>query len=310
MIVQKNIQSLDVGITPPVTSPKTKSGDIKEAQKDEPVVQNGTFFEKTLSSILVNVLKTDEGRIFIENILQPANKSLRDGDGGFQMNNDSFIQSIFKIITFGEPKKEIASCGHVVTVEYKILNANNLVIEENTSTFPLGSEKIAPALDAVIVGMSIGQTRHATINSKHIADTASNSESYFKVNVLLKDIIPKNFIPDDVKVFDDQLAYRMPLLCGNKTIYDAKITRLKDGKVIFNSENSGKRINMKIGNLSYPVIFSHTLHNKTPVGTRTVIAKGGVFKSYASDYSTIFQDKILPENEYFMLELYNFHGSP
>ena len=64
---------------------------------------------------------------------------------------------------------------------------------------------------------------------------------------------------------------------------------------------------MKIGNLNYPMIFSHSLHNKIPVGTRTVIAKGKCFKSFASDNSTIFPNKILPEDEHFMVEFYNFH---
>ena len=306
MIVQKNIQSLDVKDVLPINNSKETITQPQEKKEDK---QKGTFLEKTLSNILVNVLKTEEGRLFMENILQPANKSIGDSSSGFQMNDDSFIQSIFKIITFGEKTAAVASCGHLVKVEYKILNANNSVIEENTSTFPLGSGKIAPGLDAVIVGMSEGQTRHAIINSKYLPETANNKASYFKVNVLLKEITPKNFVPDDVKIFDDKLAYQMPLLCSNRVAYDAKITRLKDGKTMFNSKDSRKRIAMKIGNLNYPVIFSHALHNKIPVGTRTVIAKGNLFKSYVSDYSTIFQDKILPDNEYFMLELSNFDAN-
>jgi hypothetical protein len=37
---------------------------------------------------------------------------------------------------------------------------------------------------------------------------------------------------------------------------------------------------MQIGNLSYPLIFSYALHNKIPIGSRTVIAKGKLFKSF------------------------------
>ena len=39
---------------------------------------------------------------------------------------------------------------------------------------------------------------------------------------------------------------------------------------------------MKIGNLNYPMIFSHALHNKIPVGTRTVIAKGKFDGAYVN----------------------------
>lgn len=305
MIFQQNVNSIKA---PEHLRPKDDTQQEQTSDKQETEL-TGSFFEKTLSSVLINVLKTDEGRMFMESMLQPMNKSVAGSGSGFQMNNDSFINSIFKISTFGEGEKGPASCGHIVTVQYKILSTGNVVLEEKTATFPLGSGKIAPGLDAVIVGMKTGQTRHATITSKYIPETAQDKVSMFKINVLLKEIVPDNFIGDDVKIFDDQLAYRIPLVCANKAIYDAKITRLGNGEIVYNSADIGKKINMVIGNLNYPVIFSHALHNKIPVGTRTVIAKGKLFKSYASDHSTIFPDKKLPENEYFMVEFFNFDDS-
>ena len=305
MIFQQKVNSIKA---PEHLRPKDDTQQEQTSDKQEAEL-TGSFFEKTLSSVLINVLKTDEGRMFMESMLQPMNKSVAGSGSGFQMNNDSFINSIFKISTFGEGEKGPASCGHIVTVQYKILSTSNVVLEEKTATFPLGSGKIAPGLDAVIVGMKTGQTRHATITSKYIPETAQDKVSMFKINVLLKEIVPDNFIGDDVKIFDDQLAYRIPLVCANKAIYDAKITRLGNGEIVYNSADIGKKINMVIGNLNYPVIFSHALHNKIPVGTRTVIAKGKLFKSYASDHSTIFPDKKLPENEYFMVEFFNFDDS-
>ena len=122
-----------------------------EAEKDSSTQTeiSGTFLEKTLSSVMVNVLKSDEGRMFMESMLQPMNKNVSGSGSGFKMNNDNFIQSIFKIKSFGEGKKGPASCGHIVTVHYKILNHQNTVLDEKVVTFPLGSEKIAPGLDAV-----------------------------------------------------------------------------------------------------------------------------------------------------------------
>jgi FKBP-type peptidyl-prolyl cis-trans isomerase len=305
MIFQQNAEKIKTPDKPNRQPTQTERG-----QEATPETQaSGTFFEKTLSSVMINVLKSDEGRIFMESLLQPMNKTVSGSGSGFMMNNDNFIQSIFKINSFGEGEKGPASCGHIVTVHYKILNNQNVVLDEKVTTFPLGSEKIAPGLDAVIVGMRTGETRHATISSKYFQETAQDKLSSFKVNVLLKEIIPQNFIDDDVKIFDDEIAYRIPLMCGNKAIYDAKITKLSNNEVIYNSEDSGKRISMKIGNLSYPMIFSHALHNKIPVGTRTVISKGKFFKSYASENSTIFPNKELPEDEYFMVEFYNFHDN-
>lgn len=164
-------------------------------------------------------------------------------------------------------------------------------------------------MDAVIVGMKTGQTRHATITNKYIPETSKDKPSIFKLNILLKEIIPENFVDDNIKIFDDQMAYRIPLVCANSAIYDARITQLSNGTVLYDSEKAGKKINMRIGHLNYPMIFSHALHNKIPVGTRTVIAKGQWFKSYASKFSTILPDKELPKNEYFMVEFFNFDDS-
>ena len=157
--------------------------------------------------------------------------------------------------------------------------------------------------------MKTGQTRHATITSKYIPEVSEDKVSVFKINVLLKEIMPENFVDDNIKIFDDQMAYRIPLVCANNAIYDARITQLSSGKVLYDSEKLGKKISMRIGNLNYPMIFSHSLHNKIPVGTRTVIAKGQWFKSYASKFSTILPDKELPKEEYFMVEFFNFDNS-
>ena len=91
---------------------------------------------------MINILKSDEGRMFMESMLQPMNKTVAGSGSGFKMNNDNFIQSIFKINSFGDGEKGPASCGHIVTVHYKILNIQNTVLEDKVVTFPLGSEKI------------------------------------------------------------------------------------------------------------------------------------------------------------------------
>lgn len=303
MIFQHSVGRITV---PEHLKDKTEQITPQETKSQETQV-TGTFLEKTLSGVMINILKSDEGRMFMESMLQPMNKTVAGSGSGFKMNNDNFIQSIFKINSFGTGERGPASCGHIVTVHYKILNIQNTVLEHKVATFPLGSEKIAPGVDAVIVGMKTGETRNATISNKYFPDTSKERPSSFKVSILLKEIVPQNFIDDSVKIFDDQIAYRIPLMCGNKIIYDAKITRLSNNEVIYSSEQSGEKIDMKVGNLNYPMIFSHSLHNKIPVGTRTVIAKGKLFKSFASDNSTIFPNKILPEDEYFMVEFYNFH---
>lgn len=287
--------------------PKTQtSSTISNETRQNNVDLSGNFLEKTLSTVLVNALKTDEGRFFLESLIQPMNTPIAGSGASFKMNGNDFLNSLFKITTFGDGEKGPASCGHLVTVQYQILTTNNIKIDEKTITFPLGSNKQVPGMDAIIVGMKTGQTRHAIIASKYFSSSEKNRNTSFKLNILLKEIVPNNFIDSNTKIFDDQLAYTIPLLCGGRAIYDVKITNLSHNKVIYNSTHLGKKINMQIGDLNYPMIFSHSLHNKIPIGTRTVITKGNYLKSYASEFSTIFPENSVPENEYFMIEFSNF----
>ncbi|MGC0372396.1 MAG: hypothetical protein DGJ47_001109 [Rickettsiaceae bacterium] len=265
----------------------------------------GNFIEKGFSNVLHNILKTEEGRFFIENLITPMDKPLASGTGILQVNSTDFIDSFFKINTFGEGGKGPASCGHVVTISYKILSINNAVLKEDKATIALGSDKIAPGMDSIIVGMREGQTRHATIATKYFTTNPKYQKSYFKLQVSLHKIIPHNFA-EGVKIFDDQISYKVPKLCGQKIVCDAKITKLSNNKVLYNSQNNKQRLSIKIGDQNYPMIFSHALHNKTMNGTRTVISKGRFLKSYVSDYSKIFPQTTIPENELYMIEFSNF----
>lgn len=281
--------------------------------KTPQVELNGNFFEKTLSNVLINVLKTEEGRLFFENILQPADKALTGADGSFKVNNDHLLKSIFQIKTFGNGTTGPASCGHIATIHYHIQDLQGNVIEEATKTYALGSRPVIPALDAIVVGMMIGETREAISPAKFAFAALKNHNpaidpnASYKIIVVLQNLLPHNFLSDkETKIFDDEIAYKMPLMCGDYMKFDATITNLASGRNIYDSKTSGKKITMRIGDITYPMIFSHSLHNKIPVGTRTVIAKGKAFKSFATGTSAIFPHNHLPESEYFMLELSNF----
>lgn len=277
-------------------------------------VPTGNFIEKTISNVLINVLKTEDGRLFFENILQPSNKPLAGSNHSYKINNIDFIHSLFKINTFGQGTIGPVSCGHIVTIHYQILTTNNSIVDEKTKTYTLGSRSIIPGLDSVIVGMMVGQTRQALIPAKYAYYDAKyqrphsvNPDALYKVNITLKEVIPQNFVKnDEVKIFDDEIAYKMPLMCGDGAVFEAKITRLSDAEVLYDSELTGKKINITIGDLNYPMIFSYALHSKIPIGTRTVIAKGKSFQSLGAKISNIFPKEQLPSDEYFMLELKNF----
>lgn len=270
---------------------------------------SGSFLEKTLSKVLINILNTAQGRAFFENILQPMESKISGEDvGSYKINNTQILDAIFQINTEGEGQKGPASCGHVVKVKYSLMTTDNHIIENKIETITLGNRKVMLGLNAVIVGMKTGQTRHALIPAKYLNDDLNiKNKNAVKLSVYLEDIIPHNFAVDDVKIFDDEIAYFEPLMCGNYVYYDAKVTKLSSGKVIYDSKENGKRIAMQIGDLRYPIIVSHALHNKIPAGTRTVIAKGKLFQSFIDTNSVLFPTKPLSPNEYFMLEIYNFN---
>jgi len=293
------------------TTLNNSSADRNQASinNDPPVSLNGNLFERTISKIVINALKTEEGKAFFENILQPLNKPIDTKDYSIPVYKD-LITPLFKINTIGNGNIGPASCGHVVTVFYQITDMNNNLISEDTKTFTLGSGSVMLGLDNVIIGMNVGQAREAIIPAKYAVNLKVNNDNIdnsYRVNVMLKSILPQNFIKtNEVKMYDNEIAYRIPLLCGEKVAFNAKITRLANGEVLYDSKAKGQKIDMKIGDITYPLIFSYALQGKVPVGIRTVIAKGQSFKALGSNANKIISQQLLPVNEYLMLEINDF----
>ncbi|HJD63932.1 MAG TPA: FKBP-type peptidyl-prolyl cis-trans isomerase [Rickettsia endosymbiont of Sericostoma sp.] len=303
-IVQMKMQSPPEENAPKVQTTEAESNNNTNTPEQANIPLTGNFLEKTVSKVLINALKTEEGRLFFENLLQPTNKPIADGKYTIEVNRD-LIQPMFKINTFGNGTVGPATCGHVVTLHYQLLDINNNLLSENTKTFTLGSRVIMPGIDSVVVGMMVGQTRQAIFPTKY---TSSNEENKpYRVNIVLNSILPNNFVnSNEVKIFDDEIAYRMPLLCGDKVGIDAKITKLSNGQVLYDSAQEGKKLDIKIGDINYPLIVSYALHGKVPVGTRTVIAKGKLFKALGSNINKMLNQSKIPVDEYLMLELTNF----
>ena len=278
---------------------------------NEPSISlNGNLFERTVSKIVINALKTEEGKAFFENILQPLNGPINPNDYTIEVRKD-LVKTLFKINTLGSGNTGPASCGHVVTVFYQISDMNNTLISEDTKTFTLGSAPVMLGLDNVIIGMMVGEAREAIIPAKYAVNNSNNiifDDAYnYKVNVILKSILPQNFVKsNEVKIYDDEIAYRVPLLCGEKVSFNAKITRLSNGKILYDSKAKGQQIDMKIGDITYPLIFSYALQGKVTVGTRSVIAECKTFKTLGSNINKIISHESLPINEYLLLELGDF----
>lgn len=292
------------------TQTTTESLATEQAQLDTSL--SGNMLEKSLSNLLVNILKTPEGRTFFENMIQPQNKSALGEDNGFKLNGTQIVESLFKIQTQGKGTIGPASCGHVVHASYQILTMDDIIVEETKKTFRLGSNEVMMGLENVIIGMYKGQTRIAVIPAqfaynKQLSEDKKPGLNY-QIKVTLLDIIPQTFI-SDVKIFDDEIAYKPACLCGSRVSFDMKITKI-NGEEIYNTKTKEQKIQMILGDMSYPMIISHSLTGKIPVGERSVIAQGKYFRSLGDGKrNNIFKDKQLPMDEYFLIEFSNITTS-
>lgn len=313
ILILYNIISLKTTILPSGESDKNSSATQLTGSDslDENISLGGNLIEKTISKIVINALKTEEGRTFFENIIQPLNKPLGTENYSISTHRD-LVTPLFKITTSGSGTIGPASCGHVVMVYYQISDMNNILLHEGSKTFTLGSGTIMMGVDNVVVGMMVGQVREAIIPAKYAyqgehSDQIPSMDDFFKLKVALHSILPQHFIKsNEVKIFDDEVAYRTPLLCGEKISCNIKITNLSQGSVVYDSKLLGEKTNIKIGDITYPFILSYALHGKVAVGTRTVIAKGKNFRSLGSNLGKIMQNDKISLDEYFMIELGDF----
>jgi hypothetical protein len=281
--------------------------------QNETVEIQGNFLEKTISKIVINALKTDEGKIFFENILQPLNKPFADNNFSIKIHNN-LVEEIFQIKTFGIEKNGQCICGTIVDIQYQILDMQNNLLNSGEKNYSLGFRPIMPAIDNIVVGMYAGQTRSAIIPPKYSGNfsdiiaksTDTKIPQFLKLNVNLKSIIPNNNIHlRDIKIFDDEISYKIPLFCGDFVSFDATITLMSNNKIIYDSLDNKNKIEMKIGDQSYPMIFAIGLHGKVPVGKRTIITKGKYLRALGSNLNKILPHKIIIENEYYIIEIQN-----
>ena len=291
----------------------------EELTKDEKF--EGTLVEKYLSNVAVNVLKTPEGRAFFENLVTPINLGIQGEKSVFNMPNEKIMSSLFNISTTAPGKGNSACCGHFVQFSYETMNNDNIIIEKRkTHIARTGNREIMPALENIITGMKVGETRTAlspgefAYDGKKFRKEDVRFGEPIKFNVTLLDIQPNFFIKaDDVKIFDDTIAYQLPLLCGDVVKFRAKIMKF-NGDIIYDSNKqlNGNKISMRIGNQNFPAIFSYALHKKIPVGTRSIITPGKYFKAMiGNDVNHIFNGKYKMPNkkEHFLVEFYDIEPS-
>jgi hypothetical protein len=305
-VMQNNFMNMYSTYSPPIKSKQINTQDDQAAKNDDNI--SGNFLERTMSNVLANILKTEEGKAIFAQIIQPMYQPLNGELIGYKVNNSNIIDSMFhiNILQAGAGKNTV--CGQKVVINYKIYDlTGNLLSTENDKHIRLGENMIVPSLDAVIVGMKKGEKRSALITDKYInyathnlsSDKKTTYNAKFDIELISAEDLPYNY--NDVRMFDDEMAYTVPLLCGMETSFDMKVTDLTNNKTLYDTKGKDQ-IKMRIGQPDYPLILSFLIHNKIPVGTRTAIIQAFMLKDKTFGNNI----KIDNKNSYLMIELSDF----
>ena len=261
------------------------------------------FIERTFSKIILDFLKTPEGQNLFTKMVKPVDPDSPNPDQFiFRMNNTDLINKIFNITSSEQKNSRSAVCGHVVDIEYRLQNLSNGAFETKKEIVELGSPELGVGLSTIIVGMYEGQTRTAKIPGRYLNNQDESITQ--SVEIILNKILSKDFTdgPSKIKIFDDILTYYIPYLCGEEINFEVSISEM-DGTKIFQSK-PGEKINYRIGDNKFPMIFSYSLFNKMKVGTRTIISPGTYFRSFDGSTPSALKLKTL-DSEYYMIDIYS-----
>jgi hypothetical protein len=207
----------------------------------------------------------------------------------------------------GVPLASIGAIGDYAVNALQVTNAptgtDRTYYYKTTSNVwvELGSPELGVGLSTIIVGMYEGQTRTAKIPGRYLNNQDESITQ--SVEIILNKILSKDFTegPSKIKIFDDILTYYIPYLCGEEINFEVSISEM-DGTKIFQSK-PGEKINYRIGDNKFPMIFSYSLFNKMKVGTRTIISPGTYFRSFDGSTSSALKLKTL-DSEYYMIDIY------
>jgi hypothetical protein len=181
-------------VNPAETLEGTKEPE-KLPQEKSPELE-GSGFEQSISKIIMNIMKTEKGRLVIEKILRPTYAPVEDTDFTITSGSRKAIDTIFNIEDKIPGIGRQAVCGHQVRVEYKIVNMNDLIIDTGTKDIILGQGKVFFAFDNIVVGMQEGGTRKAFVNKDFAYEHKDykgkkpiNETSDYRVEVKLLEIL-------------------------------------------------------------------------------------------------------------------------
>lgn len=268
----------------------------------------GSNFEQSISKILLNIMKTDKGRLVIEKILRPTYAPVEDSDFTIMAGSRKGIDTIFNVEEKIPGIGRQAVCGHKVKVEYKIINMNDLIIDTGTKDIILGEGKVFFAFDNIIVGMQEGATRKALVNKAFAYEHKNykgkkpiNETNDYRVEVKLLEILSDMHFGDGLRLFDDKVSLSLPVMCGQRAGFNLKIEEM-GGAIIYDTKLKNREMNFILGDETVPILFSHALFAKDNKGSRIVFTPGKYLKRFDSAIFGLMNKELIKDDKYYLLE--------
>jgi len=276
----------------------------------------GTSFEKTISKVIYNIMKTEKGRIILEKMVRPVHSSSQDRDFSIAINNRVALDNMLNIKTKEQGIGRQAICGHKVEVDYRIINMQDMVLDSGQKVITLGNKEIFQGLDNVVVGMKEEELRSAIIPEKlayenryYIGKKPINRTSDYRLEVKLLKVLSHMDIDESVRIFDNMVSLKIPMMCGDRATFHAKIEEI-GGKTLLDSYAIKRPITFELGNKFYPLLFSYALFNKDDKGARFVITPGKYLKLFNSEVFTILDRAKISDSNYYMVQFSNISYMP
>jgi hypothetical protein len=285
---------------------KTNFNTIKSIPKSEVIKKiddsvvneekfEGTWFEKKVSKIMANIIKTPEGSKFFENLVKPM-QQIPQSEINFKVNTRDLINSLFKI-KISKPGYGVeAVCGCKVSVDYALFDMKNNFIKNEQANIVIGKGNLSKSLENSIIGMRVGEEREVSIFPTIINDPKFKTS--FKAKIKL-DKLETTVAPGEIRYFDDTISYSKPILCGEKVKFDVTIMDVT-GKVILDKQD----VILSLGQDEVPTALSQGMFNKTSTGTRTILAKGKSLQGSHKAFAELSKMKINPNN-YYIIDIKN-----
>lgn len=275
----------------------------------------GSFVERTLSKVFLNLIKTEEGKDFLYNMIKPVNGPIDYQTFVMDLNDDQFLQNLLQIKVLNKVENNSnhsTYCGTNVTADYIIKDLNNKIIEDNIVNFTLGTKTLLYGLENVIIGMKIGEKRSATIPPEFAylhPSVTKNSENLPRTSVNVEVTLKEINNPDELQLnkiskYNDKFSFKIPYLCGQNIKMHVKITDF-DGKLVFNSKSaSDKKIATFIGSPELPIAINYGINNTTPDGTRAIITPG----LYLKNSGNLVQVPNIADHKLYLVEIFELES--